>query len=294
MVGPTLKRAREDDEVEFELMAKPQAWRLLRTAESLAPGAISRARAGTPPRLVGLVAPGGEIDTAGVLLAAGRPDPIGRDQVLRQLFVADTAGSVIGVRWVLGATDPPPRIKVGDLISLRNLVLEHHSRFEVPPGAEHLAMGGALLMCLCGADALGPRAAVVRPHAAEHAPHLRPLLDALAAALRDPQTHRRLAELASLAAAVHGGRLRQQSADPLAAQWPALPPPPAAQPRCDYGALRSHLETQLGRGGATLAALAAASVCLGANEEAVQKMLDAMRDDMACYVIPTTGEYRLM
>jgi len=36
------------------------------------------------------------------------------------------------------------------------------------------------------------------------------------------------------------------------------------------------------------------SVALGADGPSVRRVLDAMRDDMHCYIVPSTGEYRLM
>jgi len=106
---------------------------------------------------------------------------------------------VLGVRWLVGTTEPLPRLRVGEPITLRNLLFEHVTRFEPPPGAEHLSSSGTLHVCLCGADTLGSRCASVLPHNAERAAHLRPELDELALSLQDPSVHRCVVPLLALA-----------------------------------------------------------------------------------------------
>lgn len=292
VVAPSVKRASFNDFGELELEAKVHAWQPIRTTEPVSAGSLDRRRACLPLHLVEMRPSGTEFDCAGVLLAAGLPTPGEHGRLLRQLFVGDASGTILGVRWLLGPTEPTPRLKVGEPVSLRNLVSEHHTRFQAPHGAEHLARNGALHMCLCSADTLGARCAVVLPHSAERSAHLRPTLDALVKSLDNPATQRRYAESAALAAAAHEAKL-----SPAPDGTPAVADTPgAAAPSCVLDdELWASVEARLHSGGATFSQLcASASSSVPADATALRRVLDAMRGDMLCYIVPSTGEFRLM
>jgi hypothetical protein len=295
VVGPSVKRAAFCDSGELELEAKANAWEPIRTTEPVSAGALRRRRACLPLHLVGMKPPGTEVDCAGVLLAAGLPTPAEHGRLLRQLFVGDASGTILGVRWLLGPTEPISRLKVGEPVSLRNLVVEHHTRFRAPPGAEHLARNGALHMCLCNADTLGARCAVVVSHAAERSAHFRPALDDLVKSLDNSATQRRYAESAALAAAAHEAKL-----SPAPDCTPAVasaPTPAAGSPTCALDdELRAFVEARLRSGGATFAQLlvSTSSSVSAADTTSLRRVLDAMRGDMLCYVVPNTEEFWLI
>jgi hypothetical protein len=295
VAGPTLKQSTFHDFTEFELDVKIQGWEPIRTAEPFSAGALERRRACVPLHVVGTMPLGTEMNCAGVLLAAELPTPAEHGRVLRQLFIGDASGIILGVRWLYGPTDPMPRLKVGEPIALRNLVLEHHTRFIPPAGAEHLALNGALHMCSCTADTLGARCAVVLSHAAERSPHFREALDAMVKSLANPAAQRHYAESAALAAAAHEARL-----SPAVDGVPAL----AGAPTLVGGVSPSHVrddeirasvEARLYSRGATFEQLlASANSSVLADAGSLRRVLDAMRDEGACYIVPPTGEFRLM
>jgi len=222
---------------------------------------------------------------------------------------------------------------------VRDAALGHATRFEPPKGSERFARQGALLLHFCEANVLGSRAALLRPHAvsrldlgwldlgwlhlgyisatsrlhlvrshaAERSPHLRPHADELQRESKLPETRRLLAELAALCSLAYRGRLRtlRHPSHPPSPRAPSgAPPSPRPPPPRDAAhaagrhpdpdpALRSHVEALLHeRGGATLAQLAAASAALGADAAAVRRALDGMQVDCMCFVI--AGEYRLL
>lgn len=286
VVGPLLKRSAFGAHSELELEAKLHAWQKLNTAEPLAPTARVRLRACTPLREVETLPPGSEFDAAGVLLAAGFPTPMENGKVLRQLFISDTSGAILGVRCLKGATDPVPRVKIGEPISLRNLVKEHHTRFEAPLGAEHLTRDGVLHVCLSTADCLGFHSAMVMPNGAERAPHMRLALDALVTSLEDPMVHRQFVEHAAVAALLYEAQLKPtKDGEQRAAK--CLP--------WQDDEIRARVEARLRGGGATFEQLQASTSLLPfADNASLIRVLDAMRDDMLCYILPSTGEYRLM
>uniref|UniRef100_A0A7S3TVJ0 Uncharacterized protein n=2 Tax=Emiliania huxleyi TaxID=2903 RepID=A0A7S3TVJ0_EMIHU len=285
----------------------------MKTAEPVSAAAAARVRRLTP--LAGLAARGAgeEVDTVGLLLLATAPVPDGPGRLSRSLYLGDATGAVLCVRWTHGAHDPPPRVRLGEAVSVRDAALGHATRFEPPQGSERFARQGALLLHFCEANVLGSRAALLRPHAvsrshaAERSPHLRPHADELQRESKLPETRRLLAELAALCSLAYRGRLRtlRHPSHPPSPRAPSgAPPSPRPPPPRDAAhaagrhpdtdpALRSHVEALLReRGGATLAQLAAASAALGADAAAVRRALDGMQVDCMCFVI--AGEYRLL